>query len=511
MPDDRALARLAWLAPVALAAVVWFPLTGSYFHFDDFLDLYQLRNDDAARYFLRMYGGHLLLARHAVTALLDAAFGPAPLPYFVVVLVTHLVNTGLLYALALRLTGSWRLAVVAAAVWGAAPANEGALGWYAVYGQVAATTCILVVLVGLARAASIGTPGSAPAGWAAPLRWAGLMLLAGMFFGVGIAAALAMPAVAWLLLPRGTSRRQAIGCLAAAALALLATYALLRALEMPVYGEQRIEITFMLAGLTPAAVGDHLRLFGALFGFGLAALPFGPLTDLNAFPTQAQVVALVLGGLLLAAGLATGSAAQRRRLFACLVLVAAIYGLIAVARSMFIDLGLAVLARSLRYHYAAGALLSAALALALAALASRLRLSRRAGSVAFAAWLAATAATEVAGARRLNHFVGDRRETERVLAEIQAAVAAAPPGATVQIPNRQFGAVGYINVGYTDRFPGTAAVFVIFHPHDVIDGRRVVFTTSDPLALAGARRGRRSAALLRELPALPPAAKAPPP
>jgi len=131
---DRAAARVAWLFPVALAAVVWLPITRNYFHFDDFLDLYQLRNDSPAQYFLRMYGGHLLIARHAVTAALDAVFGPDPAPFFVVMLLTHLVNTALSYVLVERLTGRWSLAMLAAAVWGTSAINEGALGWYAVYG-----------------------------------------------------------------------------------------------------------------------------------------------------------------------------------------------------------------------------------------------------------------------------------------------------------------------------------------------------------------------------------------
>jgi hypothetical protein len=129
MPDNRTLERVAWLAPVALALVVWWPLTRSYFHFDDFLDLYQLRNDDPARYLLRMYGGHLLIARHAVTAALDALFGPDPRGFFALVLLTHLLNTGLLYALGLALSGSWRLAVLGAALWGTARMQVVASTW----------------------------------------------------------------------------------------------------------------------------------------------------------------------------------------------------------------------------------------------------------------------------------------------------------------------------------------------------------------------------------------------
>ena len=501
MPDDRTLARAAWLAPVALALIVWWPLTRSYFHFDDFLDLYQLRNDDPARYLLRMYGGHLLIARHAITAALDALFGPDPRGFFALVLLTHLVNTGLLYALGLALSGSWRLAVIAAALWGTAPSNEGARGWYAVYGQVLATTCILAVLVGLVRAGD-GTR------WRPPLVWAVLMLLAGTSFGVGLAAALAMPAAAWLILPPGPARRRPLLALVAAAVLLLVVYAALRALEVPLYGERRVEITFMLAGLTPEYAYNHVRMLGGLVGFGLALLPLGAFSDGGQFPTGGQFASLAAGGLLLGTALVVARGYARRRLLALLLLVGAMYGLIAVARSMFIDFhGLAVLVRSPRFHYATGALLAAALTTALAALAGRWSVPAPAARAAFAAALLAVAWSGLGVERRIDNFDGDRAATLRVLVDIRAAIDAAPPGATVEIANRQFGQVGYVNVGYRDRFPGTAAIFAIFHPENVVDGRRVVFTSDDPLVLKGARGGRRSATLLRELPAPEAAAK----
>ncbi|MFN8641709.1 MAG: hypothetical protein U0802_08650 [Candidatus Binatia bacterium] len=507
MPSDRTMARVGWLLPVALAAVVWFPLTRSYFHFDDFLDLYQLRNDDPAHYFLRMYGGHLLIARHAVTAALDAAFGPNPRPFFAVVLITHLANTALLYGLVLRLTGRWALAAVAAAVWGTSPINEGALGWYAVYGQVAAATCILAVLAGLAR-----QRGDAAPSWRAPIAWGLLMLLGGTLFGVGIAAALVMPVAAWLLLPPGPPRRRALAALGLAVAILLATYATLRALELPLYGEQRIETTFMLAGLTPEYVGNHAQLLGILLGFGVATLPLGALIDPNTFPSNAHVAAIAAAAALLIAGAWAGPATARRRLLACLLLVVGVYGLIAVARSMLSGfVGPWPLGRSLRFHYTSGALLAALLAVAAGACAGRWPPPAWLRRGLFALALAVVTWTSLGIARRINHFDGDRAATAKVLADIRAAVAAAPPGATVEIPNRDFGNVGFVNVGYRDRFPGTAAVFAIFFPDDVVDGRRVVFTSSDALVLRGRLGGRRSATLLRELPTPAPADKDPAP
>jgi len=496
MPNDRFLARTAWLAPVALAAIVWWPLTRSYFHFDDFLDLYQLRNDDAARYFLRMYGGHVLIVRHAVTAALDTLFGPEPRAFFAVMLGTHLLNTGLLHAIVRRLTGGWPLAVLAAALWSTSAINEGALGWWAVYGQVAATSCVLFTLLALLRVGGGGAAGArAAAGWAL------VMLLAGMLFGIGIAAAMVMPVVAALLLPPGGPRRRGIAAFTVTAALLVVTYAVLRGLEQPLYGQRRIETTVVFALLTPSAASLHLSMLGALFAFGLGTLPIGALANPKDFPTAVHLAAVAVGALLLVAGLWAGDWRLRRRVLACLLLVAAMYGLIALARSMFTEsVGLALLVGSLRYHYATGALLTAALAAAGAALADRLRPPAPLLWILGAVVALAIGWSAIGVAPRIDNFDGDRAATAGVLAEIRAAVAAAPPGATVEIANRPFGNVGFMNFGYRDRFPGTAAVFAIFYPDDVVDGRRVVFTTSDLLVLEGARNGRRSATLLRELP-----------
>jgi len=497
MPDDRTMARVAWLLPVACAAIAYFPITGNYFHADDFLDLYQLRNDDAAHYFLRMYGSHLLIARHGVTALFDALFGANPLGYFVVVLLTHLVNVAMVYLVALRLSGSWRLACVAAAMWGVAAVNEGALGWYAVYGQVVAATCTLLVLAGLA-----GAEQDARSSWGLPVRWALLMVLAGMMFGAGIAAALVMPIVAWLMLSRPPLRWRAIAAFVGAAALLMATYATLRKLELPLFGELRIETSFALAGLFN--FGWHLPLLGTLLGFGLAQWPLGPLSAPLQISALVNVVPMVGGSLLVAAGFLCASPRSRRHLLACLLLVLAIYGLIAVARSPFIALpmGLIGLARSSRFHYAPGALLSLLLTLSLGAVAARIKLSARTANLLFAAWAMGLATLLYAVDHQINHFDIDRSETAAVLAEIRRSIAAAPPGGTVFIPNKPFGSVGMFNFGYRDRFPGSAAIFAIFYPDNVVDGRLVVFTSTDPLTLRGAR-GRRGATLLSRPPDLP--------
>jgi hypothetical protein len=382
-------------------------------------------------------------------------------------------------------------------MWGIAPSNEGATGWYAVYGQLAATSCMLLVLWRMA-----GTLRSDSRSWATPLRWGLLMLLAGMLFGTGIAAALAMPAVAWLMLPKAPLRPRAIAAFIASGALLLVIYTILRKLEPSLYGESRIEIGLMLAGVT--AIGRNLSMLSGLVAFGLGLLPLGLLPDPLQFPSAAQLVSLAAGVLLIAGGLWRGSAATRRNLLACLLLVVAIYGLIAIARSMFLGFGWAQMVRTPRYHYAPGAVLSLVLAMALGAVGGGWPLSARLKNQLLAAWALGTAAMIGFAGHTIDHFDNDRRETVAVLNEMQAIIVATPPGETVYIPNKQFNSVGFMNVTLVNRFPGTAAIFAIFHADNVVDGRPVVFTTTNKAILAGAARGRRSAGLLRPPPELPP-------
>jgi hypothetical protein len=63
--------------------------------------------------------------------------------------------------------------------------------------------------------------------------------------------------------------------------------------------------------------------------------------------------------------------------------------------------------------------------------------------------------------------------------------------------------------GTRPRSPAIAALSPIFNPADAVDGRRVVFTSSDALTLRARLAGRRSPNLLRELPTPTPADKEP--
>ena len=97
------------------------PITGYYFYQDDFLFLYRVVNSSWPELLLAPHGGHLLIARNAIFWLFHTLFATAAGWYFSSVLLTHLLNVYLLFAVVRAQTGSPGLACFGAALW--APAS----------------------------------------------------------------------------------------------------------------------------------------------------------------------------------------------------------------------------------------------------------------------------------------------------------------------------------------------------------------------------------------------------
>ncbi len=482
---DGALLILA----LALPALVYVPITRNYFNSDDFLHLYRIVNGSLAQFLLNMHGGHLLMTRNALFVLSHALFGTNACGYFWLVLLTHLVNVFLLFRIIRELTGGAHLACFGAALWGILPVQEGTLGGYSVYGQVVATTLTLWVLLALVRTACGARPHPL-----APLLWVLLLLGAATSFGVGIGVACVMPLVAVLLLPMSRVNARITAVLTALAVAMPFLYFRLQKLYVDLYGGLESSL-LLVAGLNQWH--EHLELLLGLIAYGILSTVVG-VFDLVAYPGIAAYAVVAAYGAALIAALATGSWILRRRLVACLALCTAAYAVIAAGRGMF-----AVSAETPRYHYLGTAPLAIATCLLLAEGARRWRPSERAKSALLAVWLAATVAFHFAAGRPIDHFAFSRRETDEVLAQIRRAARSVPRGEDIYIENRTFHSVFHLTAGQEGDFPGWAAVFVIYFPTDVVEGRRVHFVEDDPSVLESTRGGRRTAGLLVSPEAVP--------
>lgn len=473
---------LLWSLPMLLALLVWAPLVDNQFFGDDFVVLFHLRDRSVFEFLLRPHGWHLYGTTGAVFLVADTLFGPQPRPLFWLVLCTHVLNVGLLFAVIRRTAGSDRLACLGAVLWGTSPVLEAALGWLAVYGQVLVATATFCLLWHLARLAD----GARLSAWA-PMGWALLLLGAITSFGIGIGVALAMPLAAWLMLPAGPTRRVAVPVLLGIALFAVGLYfAMARSFALP---GSRSGGFLASPGYWAPVTGFVAHLFGyatvrALTGTLPAAVPYpGP-----------AAAALAAGGVgVLVTAMAIGPREMRRRTLALLIVAAGGYGLIAVGRAVFLGGGAAA-GRVNRYHYFGLALVVAALCVAASALATRWRASQRLRDGILGLAIAALVVGWARSPQRIDHHDETARQAQAALQSIDRAIDAVPSGQSVFVSNPPFAGLGPLYTAKTV-FPGWAGLFVIHHPDNMVRGRPVYFIEPD-WKVRETMRGRRTAGLL---------------
>lgn len=473
--------------PLALAALVYFPITGDYFFADDFLHLFRIRNEDFLPYLLVPRGGHLLVSYNALFYLLYRLFGTHPEPYFWVALLTHLLNVGLLFSVIRLFTQRRRLACFGAALWGMSPMAEAAVGWFSVFGQVMVATVLLVVLRQLALVAN-----GRPPGRYAPVRWCVLLLIACTSFGIGIGLTLVFPIVAYLLLPAAPDRTRIVIIFGVLAVGVPALYFGLSSLTTALYTPRNTPIFYEPNLMT------NLTMLTFLLGYGIVMLIVGHLTSQLAYPGPVAmlVLALFAAGLLIT--LLTAPWPLKRRLLACVVLVLGCYGIIVVGRAVYFAAAGRPQAfiRPGRYHYVAPIPLTLALCVMLAYADQLLRPRPAVRNALLAAWIGVAGLAWFRFGKPVDLHPHARRETAAVLASLRQAIDATPAHHEVSIPNRRFQSLGPIFSTRQDLFPGWAGVFVIFYPDNVVDGKPVRFVTEDREALIAAAEGHRTATLL---------------
>jgi len=493
------LPGLLALLPPALAAFAQRGILFSDFKSDDFIHFFRIVNFGFQDFVVQSYGGHLQVVRNAIFFLKHGLFGLDPLPYFAVVLTTHIVNTFLLYHVLQRLSRSPHLAVFLASIWGMSPLNQEALSWYSVYGQVLGSTVLLILLyTTLSRREEKTAPSSSRiAGWLS------LLVILSLAFGTGLAVA--VTALLWLplLLPARYVQRRLIVSLASLAVALPLLYIALHAWSPPI-SPNAGDLGLQLSSLDPTKWALAASFGFDLASFGFANLLLGPFitADLGGVvvgPFQGAAISSVLRVsqllfLVLAIAflllLFRAPSQERRSLLACACVVAASYGVIAIGRSILYDsmqwplwMGAVVP----RYHYLPSLTLSLLLGSMLAAI-------HMDGKVSLARffpylWLAGTLGLYTSACRDLDfpNRRDGRADFERATRIIRNAIERGEPGEDVFIRNREFASIDrWLASG--DFFPDWAGIFIIAFPDNVVDGKRIFFIEDDATRIAIASR-----------------------
>lgn len=443
---------------VAFAAVVWAPIVRNFFHHDDFVHLQSIVNSSALQWLMESNGGHLYLFRNMVFSLTHAVAGTNPQPYFVTVLLTHLLNVALLFLLLRRTTGSVRLACLGAAVWGSAPINEGTLGWYAVFGHAMATTFLLVVLLAIVRRLDDGNALTA----SEVVGWYGIMLLASTSFGVGIGVALVLSPAIVLAFGAPRLKWPVPTALVGGPVAIVACYvgvAMLYGRLFP--GPTEVPFGHLTGALLPGAVAGMTAHLGVV---GATALVAGYTPALDGYPTYAAYVIGAAAGMAGLVSYSEGSPRTRRLLGLVLLLMVGCYAIVAAGRAtLFQAFGdHAYGAAAPRYQYAGSALMTVALCLSLQTIGAMLSVSSRASGALLVACLVALFTAWADSSWTIEHWDDERAETARVVATFRAALDATPPGSPTFVRSEKF-----IPVPSPRRlFAGTSSIYTIWVPQD---------------------------------------------
>lgn len=471
---------------VVLALIVYYPITGNYFFGDDLLNLYRIVNFGFVEYVLRPYAGHILVVRNAIFYLCFELFGTQVRYYFYLVLLTHLVNVFLVFQVIRTFTRSAYLACFGAVLWGVSPINEGTLGWYSVYGQVLVGTAVAWFLYELARVAG-GRPAS---------RWLGarlvvLLIVTSTMFGTGIGVAMTAPFAAFVLLPPTPARRRLVFILSSLVVIVPVLYSGLHHFAgMRVDGAgPRLPAKMLVMWDTISSLCLHL------VGNGLASLLMGVLHDAFPYPSWPAVLAVVAYAAALAATLVRGPAPAKRQVAACLLLVAGSYALVGLGRGIMVGPGLKpeMLYRAARYHYFGPMLMAIALCTMLGCVRGLRSLQPAQKATLLALSLVLVGGSRIVFGESIDHHDMARRRTLSAVSRFYRQIRQAPgPDVYIPYPKQPFRGVGPMLLRKPLAFPGWAAVFIIFFPENVVDGKRVWFAVNDPYIIFATARGRRT-------------------
>jgi hypothetical protein len=468
--------RALVLVPLALTAWVYYPITRVFFFADEFMHLARIATAPFL-FVLAPFAGHNYHVRNLVFVGLWHLFGLDPAPWYWTVLFTHLVNVWLLFRVVVALTADPILACLGATIWGICPLDVGAVGFYAVYGQVMASTIMLIVLDGLARrsAAAEPLPASVAAGWY-------VLLLAGTTcFGTGIGVALVFPLVLFLLLPATWVQRnvrRAYKALPAVTLIVYFAVKRLYGLFEPLPFSELFHESLAASGLLAAP-----PMVMHLLGFAVSGVMLGYYSS-GIYPDMLHLVSIA--GFALGLGLLAwrGNRRARRAALAMVVLAVGTYAVIGIARvKVYKGLSAAQAAAWLRYHYQGTIPIAVLLCLILDQIAQTVRMSVRVRGL----FVAVVLVVAMTGYLRSNFRIDERPATrayfKRTAQEVARAAAAAPPGTTVYLENGR-ATPDVVGIFLEIVFPGRAGVFFLQSPKtDVVDGHRIRFIERDPKVL----------------------------
>lgn len=490
------------IIPILFSAVVHSSVLSRFFQQDDFLHLYQIANTGFFEFFITPHSGHLLLFNNLVFFTLVKIFGLNTGGHFTVVLMTHMANVALLFWLIRMTTGRIRVASFCSTLWGICPLSQGSLGCLSVFGHVQAATFLLLLLVEVIRV----NQGRTVFGHFTTIRWYIYLIGMATSFGVGLGIAIFFPLVLWFFLSQYPDRFKVVKrflpifvLLPLAYLGINWLYAKVSMSALPLSQftylspDYWVCIVKMFFGILSYSIAG--LLLGPFIVYGNMGVVFGPLQGEN-YQTVFFVsvcAALIFLTVMIIWIAKMKKTDERQPIFATLIMLSCVYGIISVGRAAFYVVGLKIesisqiVMISPRYHYIGTLCISVLLGYMLKASPFTGWLRRISMAVLvfwiclflYPAWQACPMVAEP-------RDKPERWEFQQVLSHFKQAVHKLPEGSIVYLPNLRLRKIRlFITPDW--KFPCSAALFMIAYPQNSISGREVRFVETNKKVIAHAR------------------------
>ena len=465
------------LGVVALANV---PILSSFFIADDFLHFYQIANWRPFEFIFSSHGGHLYIFRNMAFYVMFELFGMHATPYFVIVLLTHLIACAILFKTLQLITGKTLPAAAGTMLWGTSPLLQATMGWYSVYGHVLTGLFFLLFFYDLVRV----DQGLLPFSGRLILRWSIYIVLMATSFGHGLATAGLAPATAALVL-WGRERKWQIAALLIPAVLLVAILYASKDVMFAMAGGSGPQ-----SGPTPLSEATRFALpilemsyrMGAYALYCATAIPIYCTSAAQRYPAAALLVSAPLIALFIYQWYRPGAFRKYYGVLALLLL-----GLIAVTaygRAPFYSIfsvPIDAAAITPRYYYL---ILLISVLLLILMLDDLLRFSSRVATIVMTIVVAGLVISTPAHYRKVKYLMDEGVTASQkqiyldTAAFIEASIQAAPVGKSVYIDNTMREPLLMFFPSETC-FPGRAAVFAITYPDNIVNGRRVFFVEQD--------------------------------
>jgi hypothetical protein len=468
--------------PLISSVVIQCTIIKNFFISDDFIHLYQAANMDFWEFLITPHGGHVLPVLSSLFYIFLKLFGINSQYYFIIVLLTHLINVALLYYVILFFTGKRNIALFFSTLWGISPINQASLGWFSAFGYVIVVTFLLLILLDIGR---IKTAAMKPH----PvmfIKWLIILLLSSLTFGVGMSITMSFFMVSWLLLYETKYRIKTTLFLIGVATTVPITYLCLMHLYSRISG---------ISSMVPSLPYESLhfwvlttKMLLNMISYGMCTLLTGPYLIFStklAFPISYIAISVVC--LFLIAAFIRASKYSRLQMLAYLLLVLTVSFFISFGRANACDwfktTTQELIITSERYFYVINIICSLLLSVGYESFPFMKKLKTRLPDYILPTFIIAILFIPSLWCVKLvipNSGYHARNDFHTMTKQIEKAIDVNQPKENYYFMNMDINTSSIFFLGMDkSNFPGIAAMYVIAFPCNEFSGKRVYFVEKD--------------------------------